>query len=92
MSFRSKIFGLVDVILRVPPLFIIDELFRLGLGLPKDQILNAEDTTNATYNLIAEKIGSFHESPTHYEFYKIFLLTGMKVIVSFLGELVYIVG
>lgn len=35
MAFRTKLLALVDVILRVPPLFIMDELLRIGLGLPQ---------------------------------------------------------
>lgn len=55
MSFRSKILSLVDVILRVPPLFIIDELFRISLGLSqseesdsKESVFISQDGTNGT--------------------------------------------
>lgn len=32
MDYRSKVFGLVEVVLRVPPLFVIDEILKIGLG------------------------------------------------------------
>lgn len=34
MSFRTKVLVLVDVIMRVPPLFIIDEILKISMGLP----------------------------------------------------------
>ncbi|XP_070155011.1 protein TRC8 homolog [Polyergus mexicanus] len=38
-SLRERILSFADVIMRVPPLFIIDELLRIGLGLPNDNIV-----------------------------------------------------
>lgn len=48
---RERILSFADVIMRVPPLFIIDELLRIGLGLPNDNIVldsteNGFKTTN----------------------------------------------
>ncbi|KAH8271271.1 hypothetical protein KR018_005487 [Drosophila ironensis] len=34
MSVRTKVLGLVDVIMRVPPVMVIDEMLKLGMGLP----------------------------------------------------------
>lgn len=35
MSFRGRVLGLVEVVLRVPPLFVIDEILKIGLlGIP----------------------------------------------------------
>lgn len=34
MSVRTKMLGFVDVILRVPPVFIIDEILKISMGLP----------------------------------------------------------
>nr|CAH7746034.1 unnamed protein product [Callosobruchus chinensis] len=31
MSFRGRILGLVEVVLRVPPLFVIDEILKIGI-------------------------------------------------------------
>ncbi|KYM81576.1 Protein TRC8 like protein [Atta colombica] len=38
-SIRERILSFADVIMRVPPLFIIDELLRISLGLPNDNIV-----------------------------------------------------
>lgn len=44
---RDKMMGLVNVVMRVPPLFIIDELLRIGMGIPEDNItLNNTDDNN----------------------------------------------
>lgn len=34
MSMRTKVLGMVDVIMRVPPLFVIDEILKISMGLP----------------------------------------------------------
>ncbi|XP_313450.6 protein TRC8 homolog isoform X1 [Anopheles gambiae] len=34
---RTKVLGLVDVIMRVPSLFIIDEILKIGMGVPIGQ-------------------------------------------------------
>lgn len=33
MSFRAKILSFVEVMLRVPPLFLIDEILKVGIGV-----------------------------------------------------------
>ncbi|XP_011250761.1 protein TRC8 homolog [Camponotus floridanus] len=45
-SMRERILSFADVIMRVPPLFIIDELLRISLGLPNDNIV-LESTENS---------------------------------------------
>lgn len=45
-SLRERILSFADVIMRVPPLFIIDELLRISLGLPNDNIV-LESTENS---------------------------------------------
>lgn len=90
MSFRSKILSLVDVILRVPPLFIIDELFRIGLGLSQ-----VEDQNSKESGFIAgtdEARTHYNESipPDSYDRdvlpYKFLFITFVKVISSLLGK------
>ncbi|XP_022226186.2 protein TRC8 homolog isoform X2 [Drosophila obscura] len=34
MSMRTKVLGLVDVMMRVPPVLVIDEILKIGMGLP----------------------------------------------------------
>lgn len=59
MSVRTKMLGFVDVILRVPPIFIIDEILKISMGLPftaqndstlldNSQMPNIETTTVST--------------------------------------------
>lgn len=36
---RDKLLTFADVIIRVPPLFIMDELLRIGLGLPDENVV-----------------------------------------------------
>ncbi|XP_076547005.1 TRC8 ring finger protein [Osmia lignaria lignaria] len=38
-SMREKFLTFADVIIRVPPLFIIDELLKMGLGMPNDNVV-----------------------------------------------------
>ncbi|PBC34923.1 hypothetical protein APICC_03153 [Apis cerana cerana] len=38
-SMREKLLTFADVMIRVPPLFIIDELLRIGLGLSNDNVV-----------------------------------------------------
>lgn len=33
MSIRTKVLGLVDIMMRVPPLLVIDEILKIGMGL-----------------------------------------------------------
>lgn len=62
MSVRTKVLGLVDVIMRVPPLFIIDEILKISMGLPSTtthnsildsssdlDLLTINDTQSATF-------------------------------------------
>lgn len=37
--YTDEEFDFVNVILRVPPLFIIDELFRIGFGLSSENVV-----------------------------------------------------
>lgn len=89
MSLRSKVLSLVDVILRVPPLFIIDELFRIGLGLPhSENYVSKESYLNVTEILTQNE--SLSET-IHYDtqFYKIFVINAAKFILSCFGEYVF---
>uniref|UniRef100_A0A2M4BE01 Putative e3 ubiquitin ligase n=1 Tax=Anopheles marajoara TaxID=58244 RepID=A0A2M4BE01_9DIPT len=45
---RTKVLGLVDVIMRVPSLFIIDEILKMGMGVPlaKAPVQSANLTTS----------------------------------------------
>ncbi|XP_060529887.1 protein TRC8 homolog [Cylas formicarius] len=45
MSFRGRVLGIAEVLLRVPPLFVIDEILKLGLGINVYQEFNQDDLT-----------------------------------------------
>lgn len=34
MSIRTQVLGLVDVMMRVPPIIVIDEILKIGMGVP----------------------------------------------------------
>lgn len=34
MSLRTRVLEVVDIMMRVPPIFLIDEILKIGLGLP----------------------------------------------------------
>lgn len=46
MSFRAKVLGLVDVMMRVPPILVIDEILKIGMGLPT-RLYPPTDKTNS---------------------------------------------
>lgn len=88
-----KVLRLVDVILRVPPLFIIDELFRTRLGLPQT---DANSTIDAIEELDLSNQDDFFRrkfifTDVDYQFdshlYKTLFLRTLKFLVSFFGKL-----
>lgn len=85
-----KVLRLVDVILRVPPLFVIDELFRTRFGLPQLDSNSTLDTVSEVLDLGNEddffrrKLadGDFHLDSN---FYRMFYMRASKFLVSFVG-------
>lgn len=86
-----------DVIMRVPPLFIIDELLRIGLGLPGDNIvLNSSENGFKTANVPDTIVSSISAVTTgsflmeHLELtrlaYKTYLIIIFKFLCCCLGE------
>lgn len=86
MSLRRQVLGLVEIVLRVPPLFVIDEILKIGLGvtditehdlsdidIEKRYDIN-EDTLNYT---------SSHHDPT---FYRFVLVSLARLLLSSLGR------
>lgn len=91
MAFRTKLLALVDVILRVPPLFIMDELLRIGLGLPQGD----SNYYNSSFE-VGDADASIIEGglpPTIPDYtntgvqYKVLVATVFKFILSCLGKL-----
>ncbi|GLG94169.1 hypothetical protein R5R35_006738 [Gryllus longicercus] len=89
MSIRLKLLGIVDVILRVPPLFIMDELLRIGLGLPQGD----SNYDNSSYEIDDSLVpdgqskSEFSLPVSQYDdqFYKAFAITVFKFFFSCLG-------
>ena len=82
MSLRTRVLNLVDVLLRVPPLFVIDELLRIGLGV-QEQV----ETTATIQNDNSTIIDSIVENTSYdAQFYKFLIITCIKVILSCIGK------
>jgi E3 ubiquitin-protein ligase RNF139 len=87
--------ALVDVILRVPPLFIMDELLRIGLGLPQgtnNYYNSSYEVNDADASIIEELppiIPDYSNTGVQYDvqFYKVLVATVFKFVLSCLGKL-----
>lgn len=95
MSVRTKVLGLVDVIMRVPPLFIIDEILKISMGIPNANNTNSGPVSVASELLTESNLSSIDriiknstENPFNDEidFYKVLSLTTLKFIVCLFGE------
>lgn len=89
MSIRLRVLGLLDVILRVPPLFVIDEILKISMGL--GHLTFEDEKRNYTTNILAVNGTDDVESEMNYisdvsEFYKFLSLTTLKFLTCLLGE------
>lgn len=92
MSIRLRVLGLLDVILRVPPLFVIDEILKISMGL--GHLTFEDEKRNYTTNVLtANGTDDIEhvESEINYisdasEFYKFLSLTTLKFLTCLLGE------
>ncbi|XP_044742713.1 protein TRC8 homolog [Chrysoperla carnea] len=81
MSIRTKILSVVDTILRVPPLFVIDELLKIGLGLPyiTENEIDITDTIVEPYENVTTKFNDhFHANTNEATFYSVIFLTLLR--------------
>uniref|UniRef100_A0A224X8X4 Putative e3 ubiquitin ligase n=1 Tax=Panstrongylus lignarius TaxID=156445 RepID=A0A224X8X4_9HEMI len=90
MSLQTRLLSLVDVLLRVPPLFIIDELFRMGLGLPQGHSIPSNYEKNETIHIVdidGELVTETGSPIFQYDaqFYKLFFMVLLKFIFSCIG-------
>lgn len=83
MSLRTRVLNLVDVLLRVPPLFVIDELLRIGLGV-QEQVDSTTATIQNDNSTISDTV--VENSGYDAQFYKFLIITCVKVILSCLGK------
>lgn len=87
MSFRGRVLGLVEVVLRVPPLFVIDEILKIGLGLTE---LSEHDLSNfgeEEYEKVASTYNNVTTSAMPYDpvVYKFILMSVVRLLFSALG-------
>lgn len=85
MSLRSKALALVEVLLRVPPLFVVDEFLKISLGLPMstDEIAALSNTTIID---TADPEAIYYDA----NFYNAFAVSFCIFLTCCLGEFVYI--
>ncbi|XP_046611891.1 protein TRC8 homolog [Neodiprion virginianus] len=95
-TIRNKALNFADVVMRVPPLFIIDELLRIGLGLPGENIV-LEDVNNEFKVVsvpdsivgslvgITPEVGLLHQLNLSQHIYQSYLLTLFKFILCCLA-------
>ncbi|CAD1479020.1 unnamed protein product [Heterotrigona itama] len=91
-SMREKLLTFVDVIIRVPPLFIIDELLRIGLGLSTDNVVlyNSERSfkiSKVSDSFVNSIIPTSLLNPFDFEYlaYKLHFATVLKFLCCCLG-------
>ncbi|KRT86354.1 hypothetical protein AMK59_174, partial [Oryctes borbonicus] len=85
MSLRAKLLTFVEIVLRVPPLFVIDEILKLGLGL--------SDITEHDLSGLDERFGKVEDNTYNYSInigydptlYKFILISTFRLLLSTLG-------
>lgn len=91
MSIRTKILGLVDVIMRIPPLFLIDELLKINMNLPEQNeiyFLNLFESDQAVENELNQTASNLTDpliDENSINFY-VFAVTILKCLLCLFGE------
>lgn len=85
MSLRSKALALVEVLLRVPPLFVVDEFLKISLGLP---VSTGEESVLGNITVDGVAVDLTDPDVNYYDanFYNAFFFTIVKFLVCCLGE------
>lgn len=88
MSFRGRVLGFVEVVLRVPPLFVIDEILKIGLlGLTE---LSQHDLSSyeEKYAKIENDYNNITTNSDPYDplVYRYILMSVIRLVVSTLGQ------
>ncbi|CAG4970801.1 unnamed protein product [Colias eurytheme] len=83
MSLRSKALALVEVLLRVPPLFVVDEFLKISLGLP----VSSGEEVSVLSNVTDDHVDITDAEANYYDanFYNAFFFTFLKFLVCCLG-------
>ncbi|XP_004922106.1 protein TRC8 homolog [Bombyx mori] len=82
MSLRLKALALVEVLLRVPPLFVVDEFLKISLGLP----VSSEEVPVLS-NVTVDHVDILEPDVNYYDanFYNAFFVTFFKFLVCCSG-------
>uniref|UniRef100_A0A0C9RPK6 Trc8 protein n=1 Tax=Fopius arisanus TaxID=64838 RepID=A0A0C9RPK6_9HYME len=94
---RDRIMGFANVVMRVPPLFIIDELLRMSLGVPEDNVILLSNETLNNFKVESMQntlVGSLVSPEPFFMqqfnindyFYQTYVNTLMKFLACCLGE------
>ncbi|KAM3957997.1 TRC8 ring finger protein [Aphomia sociella] len=83
MSLRSKALALVEVLLRVPPLFVVDEFLKISLGLP----VSSGEEVSVLSNVTVDHVDIFDTDANYYDanFYNALIFTLLKFLICCLG-------
>lgn len=88
MSFRTKLLAFVDVVMRIPPLFLLDEILKLNMSLPPSE--NSENNSNffiEAFNETTDNLtNTTTEEQSNVNFY-IFAITALKCFCCLIGKL-----
>ena len=71
----------IESILRVPPIFVLDEIFKSGFSFPFSLWSSEMDLSMKNYTSPAMKVGSGDQF-----LYTTLFLTTLKFLLSFIGE------
>ncbi|XP_055698778.1 protein TRC8 homolog [Phlebotomus papatasi] len=91
MSVRTKFLKIFDVLMRVPPLFVIDEILKMQMGLSSSAI---QQTVVENLTIVTNAENFTQENATHdalsgmdedIEFYKVISITTIKFFMCLLG-------
>ena len=85
MAFRAKMLSIFEVVLRVPPLFIMDELLKIGMGL--DASSPALIVSGTSLPSMVNGTGYTTSDPATYDSqsYKLFIYALAKFILASAG-------
>ncbi|KAK6618753.1 hypothetical protein RUM43_013144 [Polyplax serrata] len=82
MSFRTRLLIAIEVILRVPPLFVIDELSSTGFDFPEQVDSSTPvENNNSTLSDFSFGVGATYDA----QFYKFLIFAIIKTLLSCLG-------
>lgn len=85
MSLRTRVLRLVEIVLRVPPLFVIDEILKVGIGDPPEYIQYDLTDSEGFGGIKASQNGT---APLTYDptFYKLVLTALIRIVLCVIGE------